>query len=54
MAYDVNGGAKVLPGLSSGDNPLSVRARPSSPKRDYDRRPTNTRGRVTDERTRCA
>jgi hypothetical protein len=34
--------AKVLAGLRSGDGPLSVRARPSSIKRDCDRRATST------------
>jgi hypothetical protein len=34
--------AKVLTGLRSGDGPLSVRARPSSIKRDCDRRATST------------
>ena len=35
-------GARVLAGLRSGDSPLSVRARPSSLKRDCDRRATST------------
>ena len=35
-------GARVLAGLRSGEGPLSVRARPSSIKRDCDRRATST------------
>ena len=35
-------GARVLAGLRSGDGPLSVRVRPSSLKRDCDRRTTST------------
>jgi hypothetical protein len=35
-------GARVVPRLRSGDGPLSVRARPSSIKRDCDRRATST------------
>ena len=35
-------GARALAGLSSGDGPLSVRIRPSSLKRDCDRRTTST------------
>ena len=35
-------GARVLAGLISGDGPLSVRVRPSSLKRDRDRRTTST------------
>ena len=35
-------GASVLAGLRSGDGPLSVRVRPSSLKRDCDRRATST------------
>jgi hypothetical protein len=38
-------GATILAGLRSGDGPLSVRARPSSLKRDYDRRTTSTDGK---------
>jgi hypothetical protein len=34
--------ARVLAGLRSGDGPLSIRARPSSIKRDCDRRATST------------
>ena len=37
-------GTTVLAGLSSGDGPLSVRVRPSSFKRDSDRRTTSTSG----------
>jgi len=35
-------GARVLAGLTSGDGPLSVRVRPSSLKRDCNRRTTRT------------
>jgi hypothetical protein len=38
-------GAGVLAGLRSGDGPLSVRVRPSSLKRDCDRRTTSTGGK---------
>ena len=38
-------GARVLAGLRSGDGPLSVRVRPSSLKRDCDRRATSTGGK---------
>jgi hypothetical protein len=38
-------GARVLAGLRSGDGPLSVRARPSSPKHDCDRRTMSTGGK---------
>jgi hypothetical protein len=39
---DGNEGARVLARLRSGDGPLSVRVRPSSLKRDCDRRATST------------
>jgi hypothetical protein len=45
-------GAGVLAGLRAGDGPLSVRARPSSIKRDCGRRATRTGGRCPEERTR--
>ncbi len=38
-------GARALAGLSAGDGPLSVRARPSSLKHDCDRRATSTGGK---------
>ena len=38
-------GARVQPGLRSGDGPLSVRARPSRLKRDCARRATSTGGK---------
>ena len=38
-------GARVQPGLRSGDGPLSVRTRPSRLKRDCARRATNTGGK---------
>jgi len=39
-------GARVLAELRSGDGPLSVRVRPSSPKRDCARRATSTGGKA--------
>src|SRR5262245_26393813 len=43
LDYEANGeGAKVQTRVRSGDGPLSVRIRPSSLKRDCDRRATST------------
>lgn len=39
-------GTRVRAGLRSGDGPLSVRVRPSSPKRDRARRATSTGGKT--------
>ena len=44
--------ARVLAGLRSGDGPLSVRVRPSSLKRNCDRRTTSTGEKVPGERIR--